>query len=116
MTVRFTPKEYEKLEAKFQTTNSNQLSHYVRNVLLEKPVAIKYRNESLDNFMEELIQVKQELNAIGNNFNQAVKKLHQLKQIPEFRQWIAGNEETQKQLIEYTNHIQQRINQMTDKW
>lgn len=116
MTVRFTPKEYEKLETKFQTTTSNQLSQYVRNVLLEKPVVIKYRNESLDNFMEELIQVKQELNAIGNNFNQTVKKLHLLKQIPEFRRWIASNEETQKQLIEYTNHIQQRINQMTDKW
>lgn len=116
MTVRFTPKEFEKLEAKFQTTTSNQISQYVRNVLLEKPIVIKYRNESLDNFMEELIQVKQELNAIGNNFNQAVKKLHLLKQIPEFRQWIATNEEAQKQLIEYTNHIQQRITQMTDKW
>lgn len=116
MTVRFTTKEYEKLEAKFHTTTSNQISQYVRNVLLEKPVVVKYRNESLDNFMEELIQIKQELNAIGSNFNQAVKKLHLLKQIPEFRQWVANNEEAQKQLIEYSNNIQQRINQMAEKW
>ena len=32
---------------------------------------------------------KKELNAIGNNFNQAVHKLHLLDKIPEFRVWIS---------------------------
>jgi len=116
VTVRFTQKEYEKLEKKFQNTTSSQLSHYIRNVLLGKPVVIKYRNESLDGFMEEIILLKQELNAIGNNFNQAVKKLHSLKQIPEFRNWLLMNETTKQQLLEKTNLIQQRITQMSDKW
>lgn len=116
MTVRFTPKEYEKLETKFKTTTSNQVSHYVRNVLLEKPIVIKYRNESLDSFMEELIAMRQELNAIGNNFNQVVKKLHTLRQIPEFREWVNNNEAMQNKFIEQTNHIQQRINQMAERW
>ena len=116
MTVRFTPTEYEKLEKKFQNTTSSQLSHYVRNVLLEKPIVIKYRNQSLDAFMEEIILLKQELNAIGNNFNQAVKKLHTLKQIPEFRTWLTTNEATQQLLLQHTNSIEQRISQFSDKW
>lgn len=116
MHVRFTEKEYESLTKKFQKTTSNQLSHYVRNTLLERPIVIKYRNESMDAVMEELISLRQELNAIGNNFNQAVKKLHTLKQIPEFRQWISISEAIWEQLSNRTNHIQKRINQMSDKW
>jgi len=116
ITVRFTEKEYEKVDGKFRNTTCPQLSQYVRNVLLEKPVVIKYRNESLDAFMEEIILLKQELNAIGNNFNQSVKKLHTLSQIPEFRNWLLLNEGTKQQLLTMTNLIQQRINQITDKW
>ena len=33
-----------------------------------------YRNQSLDDFMTEMMQLRSELNSIGNNFNQAVKK------------------------------------------
>lgn len=116
VTVRYTPKEYEKLEKKFQQTTSSQVSQFIRQLTLEKPVVVRYRNESLDAFMEEIILLKQELNAIGNNFNQAVKKLHTLKQIPEFRSWLLLNEATKQQLIEKTNLIQQRITQMSDKW
>ncbi len=88
----------------------------MREILLGRPVVIKYRNESLDHFMEELIEMKQELNAIGNNLNQAVKKLHTLKQIPEFRQWIAGHEDIQQQVQEQTKHIEERIAKMSEKW
>lgn len=115
-TVRFTETEYKILEGKFRTTTSSQMSQYIRNAVLSRPLVIKYRNESLDQFMEELIQLKQELNAIGNNFNQAVKKLHTLKQIPEFRHWIAGHETTQQQLTERTKHIEERVAQMSEKW
>jgi hypothetical protein len=116
VTVRFTEKEYEKVNNKFKNTTSSQMSHYIRNVLLDKPVVIKYRNESLDIFMEEIILLRQELNAIGNNFNQSVRKLHTLSQISEFRNWLLMNESTKQQLLEKTNLIQQHISQISDKW
>ena len=78
-TVRFTETEYTTLERKFRTTTSSQMSQYIRNAVISRPLVIKYRNESLDQFMEELIQLKQELNAIGNNFNQAVKALKRIR-------------------------------------
>src|SRR5690242_6351423 len=98
--IRFTEKELDSLQRKFRNSTSSQLSHYMREVLLNRPVTIKYRNESLDQFMEELIAMRHELNAIGNNLNQAVKKLHTLRQIPEFRQWISMQEEIQEQVSE----------------
>ncbi len=114
--IRFTEKELQSLQRKFEHSTSSQLSHYMREILLGRPVVIKYRNESLDSFMEELIAIKQELNAIGNNFNQAVKKLHTLKQIPEFRQWIATHETIQEQVQQRTKQIEERIAKMSEKW
>ena len=70
----------------------------------------------MDAFMEEIILLKQELNSIGQNFNQAVKKLHTLQLIPEFRAWFTQYTTGLKTLEEKTSHIQTRINEMTDKW
>lgn len=114
--IRFTEKELENLKKKFQNSTSSQLSHYMREILLGRPVVIKYRNESLDSFMEELIAMKQELNAIGNNLNQAVKKLHTLKTIPEFRNWIASHEILQQEVEQRTKQVEERISKMSEKW
>lgn len=114
--IRFTEKELDKLQGRFKNSTSSQLSHYMREILLDRPVTVKFRNESLDSFMEEVITMKQELNAIGNNLNQAVKKLHTLKAIPEFRQWIANHEDIQQQVVERTKQIEERIGKMAEKW
>ena len=114
--IRFTEKELDSLQKKFRNSTSSQLSHYMREVLLNRPVTIRYRNESLDACMEELIAMKQELNAIGNNLNQVVKKLHTLTQIPEFRQWIAMQEEIQQELVDRTKRIEEAISKMSEKW
>jgi len=116
VTVRFTDTEYNQLKKKFQNSVGSQASHYIRSIVLEKPVLIKYRNDSLDRFMEEIILLRQELNAIGNNFNQSVKKLHTLKLVPEFRAWIASNEQRHEVIIAKTALIQQRIDQISQKW
>ena len=49
---------------------------------------MKFRNQSADDFLKEMLVLKKELNGIGNNFNQAVHKLHLLDKIPEFRAWV----------------------------
>ena len=85
--IRFTIKEYEQIEKKWKDSTCRKLSEYVRKIVFNKPIVATYRNKSLDDLMTELIQLKKELNGIGNNFNQAVKKLHTLHQIPEFRMW-----------------------------
>lgn len=117
ITVRFTPGEFSRIEKKFEKAVGNsRLSYYVRNVLLEKPVTLKYRNESLDGIMEEIISLKHELNAIGNNFNQAVKKLHVLRQIPEFRNWITNYESYNRLFIDKANQIEESVDKISKVW
>src|SRR4051794_32271995 len=88
MTLRLTLSEYNQINNKFRATTCRKMSDYMRTVLLAGKVTVLTRNKSVDDFMAEMIYLRNELSAIGNNYNQAVHKLHLLDKIPEFREWI----------------------------
>jgi len=114
--LRFTPAEYAKIERKWKATTCRKLSEYIRKYLFNKTITTKYRNESLDEFMGEIIHLRNELKAIGNNLNQAVKKLHTLNQIPEFRTWIISHELEQKILLGKIEEIKKYTQKISEKW
>ncbi len=88
----------------------------MRRSIFEKPIVTTYRNQSLDDFMAEMMLLRNELNTIGSNFNQAVKKLNSLQEITEFRSWIITYELENKILINKVNEIKNRINKIADEW
>jgi hypothetical protein len=114
--LRLKPEEYDRLHRQFKKTTCRKLSHYSRKLLLGKPVVCTYRNQSLDDFMAEMIHLRADLNSIGNNFNQAVKKLHTLQQIGEFRSWITTYEMEKQTLLNKVEEIKNRINKIADQW
>lgn len=116
LTVRFTKAEYNKVELSFKTTTKRKLSEYVRYVLLDKPVTVYTRDQSLDNIAVALSLLKSELSAIGNNFNQAVKKLHTMDRIPEIKSWAEWNEKNRQLFMQKTDEINQKISQLASQW
>lgn len=114
--LRFTPEEYAKIERKWKASTCQKLSEYVRRILFSKTITTNYRNQSVDEFMAEIIRLRGELNAIGNNFNQAVKKLHTLYQIPEFKHWIISSELERKILLNKIEEIKKNIQKIAEKW
>lgn len=114
--LRFTPEEYAKIKRKWKASTCRKLSDYVRKHLFDKSIVTTYRNQSLDDFMEETIVLCNELNAIGNNVNQVVKKLHTLQQIPEFRNWIISYDLDKKILFNKVEEIKKHIQKITNKW
>ena len=114
--LRFTPEEYAKMERRWKVSTSRKLSDYIRKHLFDKPITTNYRNQSLDEFMSEIIRLRAELSALGNNFNQAVKKLHTLDQIPEFKVWIISSELDKKNLLEKVEEIRTYIQKISEKW
>lgn len=114
--LRLTQQEYEQIEKKFKASTCRQLSEYVRRSLFNKPIVTTYRNQSFDNAMTEMMKLRNELNSIGNNINQAVKKLHTLNQIQEFRSWILHWEFDKKMLENKVDEIKFQVNKMADKW
>lgn len=114
--TRMNDDEVNQLLKLLQKTTEKDTSSYLRKVALQKPVTIKYRNESADDFLMDMLNLKKELNAIGNNFNQAVHKLHILDKIPEFRIWVQQYDGLQKVLISKVEEIKLRMNQLYDQW
>lgn len=114
--LRFTPKEYAKIERKWKTSTCRKLSDYIRKHLFNKPITTNYRNQSLDDFMAEMMRLRGELNAIGNNFNQAVKKLHTLNQISDFKHWLISYELEKKILFNKVDEIKKQIQKIAESW
>jgi len=116
LTIRLNEDEENKLNKLYSRTTSNSLSEYARDVLLKEPVNIFYRNQSADEFLAEMIQLKKELNAIGNNFNQVVRKLHTLDHFQEIKSWAIVNEESKKIFMKKVEEIKEKMNQIYEQW
>ena len=114
--LRLTPAEYAKIERKWKASTCRKLSDYVRHKLFEKPVTSYYRNQSLDDFMAEMVLLRNELNHIGNNFNQAVKRLHTLNQIAEFRSWLIAYEVEKRTLFNKVDEIKKHVQKIAESW
>jgi len=114
--LRLTPKEFQIISKGFKASTCQKLSDYARKNLLREPIVSKYRNTSLDELILELIRLRTELNPIGNNFNQAVKKLHTLQQIAEFKMWIMRFELDKKLLFNSIEQIKKHIRKIAEKW
>ena len=114
--VRFKPEEYRILFDKCRLTTCRQLSEYIRRVLFERKITVYTRSKSLDEFMTEMILLRNELSAIGKNLNQIVKKLNSLEQVPEIKMWVIFNDGSNKDLHKKIEEIKSRINQFSDSW
>ncbi len=114
--VRMNNKEFDQVDKLRKQSIERNLSSYLRKVSLQKPVTVKYRNQSADDFLKQMLELKKELNGIGNNFNQAVHKLHLLEKIPEFRVWINQYDGLQKVLLGKVEEIKLRMNQLYEQW
>ena len=114
--VRLTPEELKAIKQSASHSTSRKFSDYIRKVILGKPVILTHRNQSLDDFMTEMIALKNELNAIGINYNQLIKRLHSLEHLQEIKAWLLINESTRQILVKKVSEIKSKIYQINDQW
>jgi hypothetical protein len=114
--VRLTAKELERIHDKFSQSTCRKMSDYIRKVLLDKTITVNQRNQSLDDFMAEMTSLRKELNALGNNYNQLIKRLHSLQEISEIKTWLLLNESTKQILLNKITEIKSKINQINNQW
>jgi len=114
--IRLNEDERKKLDLLYSQSTCNSLSEYARDVLLKKPVNVTYRNQSADEFLAEMILLKNELNAIGKNFNQVVHKLHTLDHVSEIKAWAILNESSKKIFMKKVEEIKDKVNEIHQQW
>lgn len=116
VTIRVKPEEYTTIYNFYRATTCRKLSQYVRNTLLKKPVVFTHRNQSADEILSALNAIKKELSAIGNNFNQAVHKLHTLDNVPGIKMWAELTESSRNNLLRKTEEIRILLNNIYEQW
>jgi hypothetical protein len=114
--TRLKPGEFEDLEKRFKKTRFRKLSEYARSILLEQPVTVNYRDKAMDDVLEELILLRQELNAIGNNLNQAVRNINAAHGNADTRLWANLLSVVNSKLEPAINQIKERMNQYSEIW
>ena len=116
ITVRFTIDELKKVKLGFCNSTQRKMSEYVRNILLEKPITVYTRNKTNDEFLNEMILLRNELKSLGNNFNQLVKKLHTIDRDEEIKSWALMNENSKAIFFNKVNEINLRMEQISAQW
>jgi hypothetical protein len=114
--LRFKPEEFELLEGRFKKTRFRKLSEYMRSVLLDKPVTVNYRDQAMDDVLEELIVLRRELNAIGNNLNQAVYQINAAHGNADICLWANLLSVVNSKIEPAIGQIKERMNQYADIW
>jgi MobC-like protein len=114
--LRFTADEFTKLSEWRLKSTTPEMSEYIRRVLFGRPITVHQRNQSLDDFMAEMMRLRSELNSIGNNFNQTVKKLHLLKESERLGEWTVEYERDANALLRMVAAIKEKINQIANEW
>src|SRR3954468_10071947 len=114
--IRLKEEDYNKINGKFSKSTCRKLSEYARRVLLDKVITVNQRNQSLDDFMTEMIRLRNELNSIGNNFNETVKKLHTLNQISKFKIWLIMHKPDIKNGLQKIEEIKAKLIQIYEQW
>lgn len=114
--VRLTPTEYKTVQQAQKHTHFTKLSEYLRSLIMGKPVVLSYRDRSMDEILEELVLLRRELNAIGNNLNQAVRNINAAHGNTDSRLWLTLLETVNGKLQPSITEIKERMSQFSEIW
>ncbi|WP_301926790.1 plasmid mobilization relaxosome protein MobC [Ferruginibacter sp.] len=116
VTIRFAEQDYNKINLQFKNSTKQKLSEFIRAVVLDKPITVYTRNQSFDDFLAEMILLRNELKAIGNNFNQSVRKLNAMQDEREIKAWALLNENSKQSIQQKVDEINSKIAQIFTQW
>ncbi|RKE47137.1 plasmid mobilization protein [Sphingobacterium detergens] len=114
--VRLTEQEHNFIKKQFSRTTEQKISSYIRKIILAKPMIGKVRNQSTEDLITELAKLRIELNAAGNNLNQAVKRLHTLRDLNQVEGWLLTWELDKKSFYKSVAAINNSLEKISDQW
>ena len=116
LTIRLTDAEYEQVSQLAAQTTCASVSEYARKCVFAKPVVMRYRNQSLDEFVSTMSHLKGALDTTLHQFTLSVQRLQTLRNLPDIHQWILLNEQEKTQVFQQIDAISQKINQAYELW
>jgi len=99
LNLRLTQQEWDKIHRLAANSTCRSTSEYARKVLSQKPVRVFYRNQSFDNFEEQMVRLLPQLETYGNDFAQLSETI---KEIKDHLIKLSDNETQNKQLQQHS--------------
>ena len=114
--VRLTDKEFTTLESRYKNTTCRSVSDYVRNCLFNRPITTITRDASADEAVMQMTHLNRELNAIGNNFNQLVRKVNASSQTAEMKGLLLLFDNHKKVMFSKIDEVKEQLQKLAEKW
>lgn len=114
--VRLTDKEFTTLESRCKSTICRNVSDYVRHCLFSKPITTIMRDASADEAITQIGHLNRELNAIGSNFNQLVRKVNATSQATEIKALLLLFESQKKTMFFKIDEVKEQLQKLAEKW
>jgi len=114
--VRLTEKEFTTLESRCKNTTCRTLSDYVRYCLFSKPITTISRDASADEAITHISRLNRELNALGNNFNQLVRKVNATSQAAEIKGLLLLFESQRNMMFLKIEEVKEQLQKLAKKW
>lgn len=116
LNLRLKPEEFNQFKKQYERSRFRKMSDYGRAVLLGKPVTVFYRDKSMDEILEELVLLRRELNAVGNNLNQSVKNINTAHGFADARLWMNLMTVIKSQIEPAIEQIKVQMDRYSDLW
>ena len=108
--------EYYTIERKYKTSTCHSLSEYLRKLLLGKPVTIIYRNQSLEDLIEEIVPLNNQINSVRDSLVELLDKLSLQEQIDPLTPSLETLELQINQLCKIIGETKKQIEKITHQW
>lgn len=116
LNIRITTAENSKLDNLYKASTCRSKAEYARQLIFNRPVRIFYRNQSLDDLIEEIVILNREINILKDKLSITVQRLHPHRISTEDRESLQGTEVKIEGLNKKMDEVKNQIEKIVEKW
>ena len=114
--VRITTAENSKIDKQYKISTCRSKAQYVRELIFNRPIRIFYRNQSLDDLIEEIVILNRETNTLKNDLSTTLERLYRLKDETKFKESLQGTELKIASLHKKMDEVKNQMEKIVEKW
>lgn len=114
--VRLTDAEHSKIDNMYKTSTCLTKAQYVRELIFNRPIRIFYRNQSLDDLIEEIVILNREINILKEHQSKTLEILYTYKNSSELNESIQQVALKIIGLHKKMDEVKNQMEKITEKW
>lgn len=114
--LRVSVEFYKKMEQWQTQSNCRSVSELARRILYKEEIIWYHKDSRLDETARELALIRKELNAIGNNINQAVRIMNTTPLSDLITSEDKNISDSNKQLLRHLSRVAEMIEAVSKQW